>query len=334
MRNFEDTPLVSIVVPFFNIEECVNYCMESLLRQTYARYEVICIDDGSTDETGTLLDRYCQENQDVFVFHIPNSGLSAARNYGVSVAQGEYISFVDGDDVVSPYYIEFLMRGILEKRCDLAIGGHKRLKMSDCPFEGVKWSDETSIEVKNEHDAVEGFLYDAPMVSSWAHLTRREVYLTHPFPIGRVFEDTLAFGSHVMGFEKYAFCKEPIYGYVMRSGSITSAKNASIEKARALRAALDQFQEGIEGEFPDLKAACVYHRCLEFSRLLPRVHMLGEVSADREVLCQEVEAELKKSIWPAMGNSRATLFMKARLLFAALAPHLYVRVAALLSKWR
>lgn len=304
------------------------------MRQTYARYEVICVDDGSTDETGALLDRYCEENQNVFVFHIANSGLSAARNYGVSVARGEYISFVDGDDVVSPYYAEFLMRGILEKGCDLAIGGHKRLRMDDCPFEGVRWNDEISIEVKDEHDAVEGFLYDAPMVSSWAHLARREVYLAHPFPTGKVFEDTLTFGTHVMGFEKYAFCKEPIYGYVMRSGSITSAKSASIEKVRALRAALDCFQEGIEGEFPDLKKACAYHRCLEFSRLLPRVRMLSDASADREVLCQEVEAELRKTIWLVIGNPRVTLSMKSRLLLAALAPYPYVRLAALLSKWR
>ncbi|MBR1829947.1 MAG: glycosyltransferase [Atopobiaceae bacterium] len=106
----EDRPLVSVVVPFYNVEECVADCMDSLVHQDFDGYEVVCIDDGSTDGTGALLDAYAERHLNVRVFHFPNAGLSVARNRGVELARAELISFVDGDDFVSPYYLSALYR--------------------------------------------------------------------------------------------------------------------------------------------------------------------------------------------------------------------------------
>ena len=105
-------PLVSIIVPVYNVKPYLNRCVDSLLGQSYQNMELLLVDDGSTDGSETLCDEYAAQDARVRVLHKKNGGLSDARNAGVDAAAGEYLSFVDGDDWVSPYYIENLYRAL------------------------------------------------------------------------------------------------------------------------------------------------------------------------------------------------------------------------------
>ena len=105
-------PLVSIIVPVYNVKPYLNRCVNSLLGQSYQNMELLLVDDGSTDGSETLCDEYAAQDARVRVLHKKNGGLSDARNAGVDAAKGEYLSFVDGDDWVSPYYIENLYRAL------------------------------------------------------------------------------------------------------------------------------------------------------------------------------------------------------------------------------
>ena len=105
-------PLVSIIVPVYNVKPYLNRCVDSLLGQSYQNMELLLVDDGSTDGSETLCDEYAAQDARVRVLHKKNGGLSDARNAGVDAAKGEYLSFVDGDDWVSPYYIENLYRAL------------------------------------------------------------------------------------------------------------------------------------------------------------------------------------------------------------------------------
>ena len=127
-------PLVSIIVPVYNVKPYLNRCVDSLLGQSYQNMELLLVDDGSTDGSETLCDEYAAQDARVRVLHKKNGGLSDARNAGVDAAKGEYLSFVDGDDWVSPYYIENLYRALerifqpaVLKRCSRAS------RCSPCP---------------------------------------------------------------------------------------------------------------------------------------------------------------------------------------------------------
>ena len=99
-------PLVSIIIPVYNVERYIKACLESLCEQTYQEIEIIAIDDGSTDLSGDICDKIAKKDSRVSVFHLPNGGVAKARNYGIETAKGEYLAFADSDDVVGDKFIE------------------------------------------------------------------------------------------------------------------------------------------------------------------------------------------------------------------------------------
>lgn len=101
---------VSIIVPVYNAENVLHYCIDSILAQTYKDFELILVNDGSTDKSGELCDRYAEKNKNVAVIHIKNGGVSKARNTGIELAKGDYICFIDSDDFVSKNYLEELIK--------------------------------------------------------------------------------------------------------------------------------------------------------------------------------------------------------------------------------
>ncbi|MGN0316878.1 MAG: glycosyltransferase family 2 protein [Lachnospira sp.] len=102
-------PVVSVIVPIYNAEDTLDYCVKSILSQTFEDYELILIDDGSTDNSGNKCDDYQNENDRVRVFHKKNGGVSSARNFGIEQAVGDYIMFVDSDDYIEKRYLEYLV---------------------------------------------------------------------------------------------------------------------------------------------------------------------------------------------------------------------------------
>lgn len=101
--------LVSIIIPVYNVSKYLNECLDSIVRQTYKNLEILLIDDGSTDDSGVICDNYSKEYSNIKVFHLKNSGVSAARNYGIEQASGDYLTFVDSDDVIDETMIEKLV---------------------------------------------------------------------------------------------------------------------------------------------------------------------------------------------------------------------------------
>ncbi len=115
--------LVSIIVPVYNVEKYLNRCIESLVKQTYSEIEIILIDDGSTDTSGKLCDEWCQKDSRIKVVHKENAGLGMARNSGIEVAGGSFITFIDSDDYVAPYTIEKSLIAAIGKKADMVCYG-------------------------------------------------------------------------------------------------------------------------------------------------------------------------------------------------------------------
>lgn len=120
----EFNPLLSVVVPVYNVEEQLSRCVESILKQTYANFELLLINDGSKDSSGEICDFYSQKDSRVKVFHKENGGASSARNLGIDNATGEYICFVDSDDYVDESYLSsFFVDALKEDKCTFVIQG-------------------------------------------------------------------------------------------------------------------------------------------------------------------------------------------------------------------
>ena len=111
-------PLISVIVPIYNVKAYLDRCVESLLGQSHKNLEIFLVDDGSTDGCGKVCDRYAAQDPRITVIHKKNGGLSDARNAALDAAQGEYYAFVDGDDWVSPYYVENLHRALRKADAD------------------------------------------------------------------------------------------------------------------------------------------------------------------------------------------------------------------------
>ena len=110
---------ISVIVPVYNAERCLAACVDSLLAQTYADFEVLLVDDGSADTSPAICDRYAAADDRVRVIHQKNAGVGAARNAGLDAARGDYLAFVDADDTVLPDYLETLYRDITEQDVDI-----------------------------------------------------------------------------------------------------------------------------------------------------------------------------------------------------------------------
>ena len=108
--------LVSIIVPVYKVEKYLNRCIDSILNQTYINLEIILVDDGSPDNCGKICEEYAQKDNRVIVIHKENGGLSDARNKGLNIARGEFVSFIDSDDFIDKSMIEVLVKQLKELR--------------------------------------------------------------------------------------------------------------------------------------------------------------------------------------------------------------------------
>ena len=113
--------LISVIIPVYNAEKYIRKCVQSCLNQTYANIEIIVIDDGSSDQSADICDRFVEKDERVHVFHKENGGVSSARNIGLSVARGKFIIFVDADDWIEPDMVYALWKKQEEHKCDLVV---------------------------------------------------------------------------------------------------------------------------------------------------------------------------------------------------------------------
>ena len=138
----ENNDLISVIVPVYNVESYLRKCLDSIVGQTYKKLEIILVDDGSTDGSGSICDEYAKEDHRIKVIHKDNDGVSSARNIGIDNVEGKYILFVDADDIVNERYVEILYIELLKHKVDIVFCGIKSIY--------VKSGEETIIGVKKE----------------------------------------------------------------------------------------------------------------------------------------------------------------------------------------
>lgn len=212
-------PLISVIIPVYNTAKVVERCVKSVREQIYPNLEIILIDDGSTDLSGSFCDVFAKQDSRIKVIHQKNQGLSAARNAGLKIATGKWVTFVDSDDTIRRDMID-----ILHKICFT-----NKLKMSICGYREVYAGKEILGTTEPETETVlttteclkrmlceEGF-----SMSAWGKLYARELFDLVEFPVGRLYEDVGTTYKLVLQCDQIGVSSAKAYNYYQTDGSIT-----------------------------------------------------------------------------------------------------------------
>ncbi|MGN7385517.1 glycosyltransferase family 2 protein [Sporosarcina sp. SAFN-015] len=210
--------LVSIIIPIYNVEDYLHRCVNSILDQTYKNLEVILVNDGSPDRCGEICEEYAKLDKRVKVLHKKNGGLSDARNAGIEIAQGEYISFVDSDDWVHKEYIEKLYQLLKTTDSDISVSNFIRTSTENTQGEISK---EIIYEYSN-NEALEQFLdkFYVQMVIACGKLYKRKLFEDVRFPVGRIHEDEFTTHKLIHKAKKIILTSAQLLYYWQRNDSI------------------------------------------------------------------------------------------------------------------
>ena len=278
-------PTVSIIVPVYNVAPYVDACLKSIAGQVFRDFEVIVVDDGSTDGSGHICDAWAARDSRFIVVHQQNCGLSAARNVGLDMAKGEYVQFVDSDDRVGPRYTDALVRYARETGCGCVICGHL------CERESVRYTTTPSPELvlMSARDCVRSVLEARSEAryrvacGVWVHMFRRSVFDEGGvrFPEGRVFEDVSVLVPTIRESGLVALVSDVLYYKHDRPESITWEMSA--QKARDYLDAYKTLREEVARSCPDMLPMA--------DNLLERARIVAWLRLARDARAGDDEAE-------------------------------------------
>lgn len=264
------TPIISIIVPIFNVEKYLDRCVDSILSQTFTDFELILVDDGSPDGCPAICDAYAAQDKRVVVIHKKNGGVSAARNSGLDIAQGEYIAFCDGDDYLAPTFFERMLLEAVNQEADCVVANYVAVDEEDCVLRCPSF-DVASMNIATEE-------------TRWNYLIHDILAYKHGWEVGtRLFRANIVQNHHIRfcltceGFAEdlgfiLEFClyaarivciADHVYFYVVHSGSMMDTSKNTIKLSQ-----LNEVSASFEKKYTAVFAASAY------ARLYPILHFL------------------------------------------------------------
>lgn len=218
-------PLISIIVPVYNVEKHIKKCVNSLLSQTYPNIEIIIINDGSTDQTAQILEEYSNETK-IRIFHQENKGVSFGRNFGLKQAQGDFICFVDGDDFVAPEYCEKLHQNLVENDADISVCQLVRVFNGKNEPQKIKYKS----KVFSRNEALSLIFEDNELRSyPCGKLFKKEIIKDFIFPLHKkAFEDYVTIFRIIEKSDKIVIFNDLLYYYLLNEGSLSFNKSSQM----------------------------------------------------------------------------------------------------------
>lgn len=254
----------SIIIPMYNIQEYIEKCINSVLQQDYEDYEIIVVNDGSTDNSERIVSNI--KNEKLLLINKPNGGLSSARNEGIKYATGDYIWFVDGDDYIEKDALRILNSHLQKEKYDvISFRYYKVYKKNK-----ILQIDRMDINDKKQYPLVN--------TSAWGKIYRKDFYIKNNFRFtdGKIYEDLSLIPFIMCKAEKVKFIEEPLYNYIYRVNSIMNPtgkfKENRDDKFFAISTLYQLFQsEGIKEEYKEeLEYLAIRHLLLVYStEILP-----------------------------------------------------------------
>lgn len=324
LHSIRDNPLISVIVPVYNVESYVSHCLHSITNQSYSNIEIVVVDDGSTDSSFSKCDYFAQKDRRVRVFRKPNGGLSDARNYGLDRAGGEYAVFIDGDDVVAPTFIETLYAQLTKSGAEISsvamlpisnqVDYLDRQANSASVFEAIVLDDEEIL--------ADTLLSNHSTVSACAKLASISFWKKRRFPVGKVYEDLATIPFLLASAHKMAASLQPLYGFVFRRGSITRGKQIRPEQYVNYYKVVVSL-DSLRGSSSSVNEALYIKRLNEFARIKRLHKSLSSRTDETEIIFDSIQRELKNGVRSIIRNNRVPNSMKISILLSTYASSFY-----------
>lgn len=314
-----NTPLISVVIPVYNIEDYLERCVTSVCDQTYRNLEIVLVDDGSTDSSGALCDRLAQKDARIKVFHKQNGGSSSARNLGISKATGEFVGFVDSDDYISENMYEILYRATQKYQTDIAQVGRDEIDAEGNALPNI-CEPPAQAEFVSSPDFLKELLMHRGDCSFCTKLVRRRLFEHAQFPTGELNEDFKLLVQLLAYVKGIVSLPEQTYHVFYRIGSNTrkADKEAFSRVYGDCVNNADMAEALVQEEYPELKD--IAFRFGMFQRLEYLLHIPISQMKKENVQYQEICRHMRKNWFRALKNPHLTGKNKIYIVLFAAAP--------------
>ena len=315
---------ISVIVPVYNVEAYLERCVESILQQTYAHFELILINDGSTDSSGQICDHLASQYENIKVYHIENAGVSNARNMGIQLATGSWVTFIDSDDFVTQDYLATLASAAEGLNVGFVIAPLHHIKngiVTDLPSHSEKtelWSTEETMK--------ELLMTTRTSFFPVAKLFKRDLLADEKFNTNyHLAEDALFLTELLLKTRcSCVFIDKPVYYYDHREGSATTSVNRHVFDTIEV---YQQIIAQVSKAFPNLKYELINRECWSYITVYDKI-----IFTSREEY-QKEKAELRnwivqhrREIWK---DAYLTTFRKVAILSLVISPWLYKKIVGL-----
>ncbi|AQA08213.1 glycosyltransferase family 2 protein [Streptococcus oralis] len=315
---------ISVVVPVYNVEAYLERCVESILQQTYAHFELILINDGSTDSSGQICDHLASQYENIKVYHSENAGVSNARNMGIQLATGSWVTFIDSDDFVTQDYLATLASAVEGLNVGFVIAPLHHIKngiVTDLPSHSGKtelWSTEETMK--------ELLMTTRTSFFPVAKLFKRDLLADEKFNTNyHLAEDALFLTELLLKTRcSCVFIDKPVYYYDHREGSATTSVNRHVFDTIEV---YQQIIAQVSQTFPNLKYELINRECWSYITVYDKI-----IFTSREEY-QKEKAELRtwivqhrREIWK---DAYFTTFRKVAILSLVISPWLYKKIVGL-----
>lgn len=248
---------ISVIVPIYNVEPYLRTCIDSIINQTYSNLEIVLVDDGSPDACPQICDEYKIKDCRIKVIHQNNRGLAHARNVGIANACGEYITFVDSDDIIALNYVEYLYQGIYDYNAEISVATfqtfEKEITSSSSNILNNKFDEISKKEAISRYTSINADV-SMPFISACNKLYKAKLFDGISFPEGKLYEDAFTTYKILDRAKKIVFSSTRLYFYRINPKSILGQtfREKHIEMVEAFRNGMEYFNDKTEKDIAEM----------------------------------------------------------------------------------
>lgn len=241
----KEKSLISIIMPVYNAGQYLDSSITSILNQSYQNWELIAIDDASTDNSLEILQCFATNDQRINVIAIKdNSGVANARNIGINNAKGKYICWLDSDDIYDPSFLDIMLSIAEENQCDIVECTYRNFNNTPCNISNYNYD----VKIGDGIDFIRKFSCYEAQTSLWSKIFKSSLFIGFQFPVGRIYEEPYFYFEKYSEFHKIAYITLPLYNYRSTPNSIMkTVSSASIESNIAIH---NYLLNKVEGDIP------------------------------------------------------------------------------------
>lgn len=317
--------LVSIIIPCYNVEKYAEKCITSICNQTYKNIQIIPVEDGATDNTSEILDCLALTDNRIRVIHKQNAGVSAARNSGIEMANGEYVIFVDGDDYLAPDYVEYMMNLASKANSDFCLS-------KNCfTVEGESQIENDHIQIMTKEEATALLISPRVIVGCWNKMFKREFILKNELR----FSTTLFYGEGLNFITRAAqLANNVVVGnrkvyYYRRNNEASATSKFNIRKYYNGEKALDMIQNKLIIKDANVDLMMALHKSLFCLGALSQAYA-HNLQNDYKEDCKHWREIIKENLGELWGTKNVSSYRKVLLTIGFISPQLISK----LDMWR